>query len=103
MSNADPKPPRTALPRRFRKKSLPIEAAQWEPNTKPTDLPEWLWKMLVAWPELFDEHTGILKIRTLQGLVEAHPGDWICRQFVAGVEDIWPCNKAVFEEFYDPE
>lgn len=86
-------------PRRFRKKPVVIEAVQWKPEMKPTDIPEWLWKQLVAYPEMFIEATGELIIDTLEGKMTAKPNDWI----IKGVKgEVYPCKPDIFEATYEP-
>ena len=46
-----------------------------------------------------DAATGFLVIATLEGLMQAKPGDWIIR----GVHgEFYPCKSDIFEATYDP-
>lgn len=84
---------------KFRKKPVVIEAVRWDPSGKPTDLPEWLWNVLMLQPEMFRQETGTLTIRTLEGDMRAEPGDWI----IKGVKgELYPCKPDIFEATYEP-
>lgn len=84
---------------KFRKKPVVIEAHQWNPQEKPTDSPDWLWKELAQRPECLDSETHALTIRTLEGDMRAEPGDWI----IKGVKgEIYPCKPDIFEATYEP-
>lgn len=81
-----------------RKKPVEIEYCEWNPAAQPTDLPEWLMNLLVFAPERFDEATGKLTIRTLEGDMTAQPGDII----IQGVKgEIYPIKPDIFEATYD--
>lgn len=84
---------------RYRKKPVVIEAHQWNPSERPTSLPDWLWNVIGMTPELFNENTGELSIRTLEGTMTARPGDWI----IKGVKgEFYPCKPDIFEATYEP-
>lgn len=84
---------------RYRKKPVVIDAVCWQPEAKPSDLPIWLWGEIGMRPELFDEATGVLTIRTLEGDMKANPGDYIIR----GVKgELYPCKPDIFDETYEP-
>jgi hypothetical protein len=84
---------------KFRKKPVVVEAVQWRPEMKPTTYPNWLWNRLAANPELFDEATGVVKIRTLEGDMTAQPGDWI----IQGIKgEVYPCKPDIFAATYEP-
>ena len=83
---------------KFRKKPVVIEAVQWN-NTQivcPPG-PEWFVEA---------EQNGVVKlvghslfIVTLEGEMEARPGDWIIR----GVKgELYPCKPDIFEATYEP-
>ncbi len=83
----------------FRKKPVVIEAVLWNPEGKPTNLPDWLWDHIAANPQLFDAAAGgSLTIRTLEGDMIAQPGDWI----IKGVKgELYPCKPDIFEATYE--
>ena len=84
---------------KFRKKPVVIEAIQWNPQIKPSTLPDWFWQPLSEHPELFDEVTGTLVIETLEGNMLAMPGDWI----IQGIKgELYPCKPDIFEATYEP-
>ncbi len=83
---------------KFRKKPVVIEAVQWlNKKIVVPPGPEWF---------LEAEQRGIvclagtsLFIKTLEGEMEAKPGDWIIR----GVKgEIYPCKPDIFEATHDP-
>ncbi len=83
----------------FRKKPVVIEAVQWKPDVPPSSLPQWLWSEIGLRPQLFDQTTGVLTIRTLEGDMAANPGDWI----IKGVKgEIYPCKPDIFDATYEP-
>ena len=78
---------------RYRKKPVEIDAWQW------LDQP------LKEWPSWLFEQEGQYRsggsffIRTLEGTMEARPGDWIIR----GVKgELYPCRDDIFQQTYDP-
>ena len=83
-------------PRRFRKKPVVIEAVQWD-GTNYRDV-----------YDLYDSEGdkealqgafGALLIPTLEGDMEASPGDWI----IKGIKgEFYPCKPDIFEATYEP-
>lgn len=90
----------------FRKKPVVIEAVQWTGEN--------LWDVLAftgkhpkwsEWFSTFDQYEayvrasgGVFKILTLEGTMEATPGDWIIR----GVKgEHYPCKPDIFEATYE--
>jgi hypothetical protein len=70
---------------KFRKKPIIIEAVQWFPGVRHPGI--------VAQTE-----TGAT-IRTLDGSLDAKPGDWI----ITGIKgEHYPCKPDVFEATYEP-
>lgn len=81
----------------YRKKPVVIEARQVA-GTEPTDfLP------LIRWCGGALATTGMrdprIEIKTLEGYMEARPGDWIIKG-VAG--EFYPCKDAIFRATYEP-
>lgn len=84
---------------KYRKKPVVIDAYQWNPSDCPSALPDWLWATIGQRPQLFNERTGALIIRTLEGDMVAEPGDWIIR----GVKhELYPCKPDIFAATYEP-
>lgn len=84
---------------RYRKKPVVIEAHRWDPQEKPKLAPDWLWDTLSRYPEWCNEQTGVLTIHTLEGDMQALPGDWIIR----GVKgELCPCKPDIFAATYEP-
>ena len=80
---------------KFRKKPVVIEAFQ----TGSTDAPQWAVDALAAGVMWYDAISGRLTIRTLEGVMQASPGDWIIR----GVKgELYPCKPDIFAATYDP-
>ena len=82
----------------YRKKPVVIQAHRWDPQQKPTEIPDWLWNHLAAYPDNFNETTGCFDIVTLEGAMTAQPGDWI----IKGVKgELYPCKPDIFEMTYE--
>lgn len=84
---------------KFRKKPVVIDAVQWIPESKPTDMPKWFWDEFAPHPQLLNNHTQELSILTLEGVMIASPGDWIIK-VVKG--EVYPCKPDIFEQTYEP-
>lgn len=96
---------------KFRKKPVEIEARQlagsnaemlavylWvEENTQGSFDP--LSEEVPASGVSIDPATGFMLIATLEGVMQAKPGDWIIR----GVQgEFYPCKPDIFDATYDP-
>ncbi len=85
---------------KYRKKSVVIEAEQFEPTRKPW--PEGV----TQWEETTADEVGNVaavryhwRISTLEGLMAVRPGDWI----ITGVEgEHYPCKDSIFRKTYEP-
>ena len=77
------------MQQKFRKRSFIIEAIQWTgENTK--EVMEFA-PTLITW-------RGLLTLRTLEGFVYAHPGDWI----IKGIKgEFYPCKPDIFDLSYE--
>lgn len=76
----------------FRKKPVVIEA--WQNDG--TMMPDWVANVCTG-GELIPG-SGALFIPTLEGVMEARPGDWVIR----GVKgEVYPCKPDIFEATYD--
>ena len=85
---------------RFRKRPMIVDAFRLGIDP----WPDWAWARVGTNEIIIHGERGHLErafVRKLQGRAEADRGDYICRQFVDGVEDVWPCNRAVFERTYE--
>ncbi len=74
----------------YRKKPVVIEAFEFTGDNS---------ARIIAWayPRIAEED-GQLRIRTLEGVMYADPGDWIIR----GVEgEYYPCKDSIFEKTYE--
>lgn len=83
---------------RYRKKPVVIEAIRYTGHYSSTV------SMVESWGDPFFEcsvinsSTGNLEIRTLEGTMDAHPGDWI----IKGVKgEFYPCKPDIFEASYE--
>mgnify|MGYP001603947671 CR=1 FL=1 len=79
---------------KFRKKPVVIEAVQYKAS-------ETLDSAFVRDDYAILKYTevGTLLIKTLEGTMEAYPGDWIIR----GVKgELYPCKPDIFAATYDP-
>lgn len=86
------------MPRQFRKKPVVIEAMQFT-GTNGAEIEKWTGgEAIVSGPSSpdFKEH---LNIATLEGGMEASPGDWV----IKGVKgEFYPCKPDIFEATYEP-
>lgn len=98
---------------KFRKKPVVIDAMQFVRHGEHTNLLEWLaghglsvgvmpmgawWRQCVTGPGREDFEWRLV-IKTLEGDIEASPGDWIIR----GVEgEFYPCKPSIFAGTYEP-
>lgn len=83
---------------KYRKKPIVIEAVRWYPEMKPTLLPDWLWNEISSDPDCFDQVSGALTLKTLEGNMRANVGDWI----IKGVKgELYPCKPDIFEATYE--
>lgn len=90
-------------PRRFRKKPVEIEAIQYRPDIPNCEAvahflgwsnDEWWYSC-----DEDDHENAKWTIPTLEGDMEASPGDWIIR----GVQgEFYPCKPDIFAATYDP-
>lgn len=83
----------------YTKKPVTIEAFQLPPSGTDADpaLMEFLHGISAEW-EQSDKHGSII-IHTLEGDMEALPGDWI----IKGVKgEFYPCKPDIFEATYSP-
>lgn len=80
--------------RRFRKKPVEIEAVQYT-VTNINEIWDWAGADVVYGPT---ETNTSAYITTLEGRMEAKPGDWIIR----GVQgEFYPCKPSVFQKTYE--
>ena len=96
-------------PSKFRKKPVEIEAMRFDRGTA-TAVHWWIEHNtqgvfdptadeLPGSGVAIDPATGFLLIATLEGVMQAKPGDWIIRG-VAG--EFYPCKPDIFEQTYEP-
>lgn len=96
MTPSDP-----VAPLKFRKKPVVIEAMQFDGMAQRThEILEWAHKGLAPQANAIIVVDGwVLRIRTLEGEMIAHDGDWIIR----GVKgEFYPCKPDIFEATYEP-
>ena len=80
----------------YRKKPVVIEAFQWTGDADQIDDPVWIVEAIKTGKVIIGQ--GILQIETLEGVMEAKPGDWI----IKGVQgEIYPCKPDIFEQTYE--
>ena len=81
---------------KFRKKPVVIEAYQiGHDATTIYEITRWC----VACEPCTIDGTTVIAINTLEGIMTAHPGDWIIR----GVKgEVYPIKNDIFLETYDP-
>jgi hypothetical protein len=83
---------------KYRKKPIVIEAVQWFPGIVVEGVTEHH-EMTSPHPD-YAHYTGrtVGRIKTLEGIMEANPGDWI----ITGVNgEKYPCKPDIFEKTYE--
>lgn len=76
---------------KYRKKTIIIEAWQFKANSL---MPSWISDdRRITFPSAFE-----IAISTLEGIMIAHPEDWI----IKGVKgELYPCNRDIFAMTYE--
>lgn len=93
---------------KYRKKPMVIEAFRWDGVNDDASYPQWMihalrsgvatiWKL--NFPMGSDSHIRVIRIRRLEGIYEARPGDWIIR---GSDGELYPCKPDIFEMMYEP-
>ena len=78
---------------KFRKKPVEVEAVQWN-GANFEAIKEWSKGVVDFWHST----TGLLHIRTLEGVMTANRFDWIIR----GIKgEYYPCKSDIFEATYE--
>lgn len=79
---------------KFTKKPVEIEAVQFKSGEQDSDL---AWAVIDGVIRYTEQ--GTMLIKTLEGVMEAQPGDWIIR----GIKgELYPCKPDIFAATYDP-
>jgi hypothetical protein len=79
---------------KFRKKPVEIEAVLFRGGEQPSDLADDVVAGRIRYPD-----DGSMLIDTLEGTMQAQPGDWIIR----GVKgELYPCKPDIFAATYEP-
>lgn len=86
---------------KFRKKPVVIEAMQWD-GTAESATPVINWILdhdgTATWRDRFEPDGNCIRIRTLEGMISASPGDFIIR----GVQgEFYPCKPDIFAATYE--
>lgn len=81
----------------YRKKPVVVEARQFGGTDRPHDAEVASWAG-AEYQDNGDGRPGVLRIRTLEGVMEAQAGDYI----IKGVQgEFYPCRKDIFEVTYE--
>lgn len=97
---------------KFRKKPLEVEAIQFDGTFETAlKIEEWAGTTqdyadpLLEYPKIYLGHytrdlnkCHWLEVRTLEGPVNANPGDWIVKGLV---EEVWPVRDDIFKQSYE--
>ena len=88
---------------RWRKKPVVIEAVQWTGDKEQTEDPIWIVEAIhtgEVWFDRVENEQVIMRIRTLEGIMDAKIGDYV----IQGVKgEIYPCKPDIFELTYESE
>jgi hypothetical protein len=88
---------------RYRKKPIVIEAFKWTGGSDQTEDPAWVVEAIdrgfvYSEPVSHVKFNTVLRINTLEGVMEAQPGDYI----IKGIKgEIYPCKPDIFEATYE--
>lgn len=81
---------------KYRKKPVIIDAFQWTGDRNQIEDPKWICTRIKN--GLISFKDGAMFIKTLEGVVQASPGDYI----IKGVKgEIYPCKPDIFEQTYE--
>ncbi len=85
---------------KYRKKPVVVEAVKWTGENF-EELANLISSLEVGRPKrraVYDESDMTLKIKTLEGVMKAQPGDFI----IKGIKgEIYPCKPDIFEATYE--
>ena len=83
----------------WRKKPVEIEAFRWTGGPDQTEDPSWIIDaMMDGGVKVFAGENPHLAIITLEGVMQAEPGDWI----IKGIKgELYPCKPDIFEATYE--
>lgn len=81
---------------KYRSKPVVIDAFKWTGGPDQTEDPEWIVSRIKMGQVSFSD--GRMFIKTLEGIMEAQPGDYIIKG-IAG--EIYPCKPEIFEYKYE--
>jgi hypothetical protein len=96
--------------KQFRKRPVVIEAIQWNGNTNRDEIIKFVGKELrteefatAAWEAGQGPPFYSLIIETIDGDMEAAPGDWIVKEpFPTEERTFYPVKPEIFEKTYEP-
>lgn len=86
---------------KYRKKPIVVDAFQWTGDENQTEDPEWIIDAIKAGVvkiAKMNDQNIIISIKTLEGVMAAHPGDYIIR---GAAGEIYPCKADIFVETYE--
>lgn len=85
----------------YKKKPVVIEAFLWTGGPSQTEDPEWIVDAIrkgTVWFVGDEDYVVLMRIRTLEGVHTAQPGDYI----IKGVKgELYPCKPDIFALTYD--
>jgi len=81
---------------KYRKKPVVIDAFKWTGGPDQTEDPVWIVSRIRMGQVSFAD--GRMFIKTLEGVMEAQPGDYIIRDIDG---EIHPCKPDIFEATYE--
>jgi hypothetical protein len=94
----EPRPVPQEGERRWRKKPVVIEAIQFTADNH-DECQAWIGDAYDGWQTTCPPHPEMLRIKTLEGVMEASEGDWI----IKGVQgEFYPCKPDIFAATYEP-
>lgn len=86
----------SAAPERWRKKPVVVEAIQYRPHENCAEIAAFMGEGFKGCDGAGDD--APYAIQTLEGVMDANPGDWI----IKGVEgEFYPCKPGIFAATYE--
>jgi isopentenyl diphosphate isomerase/L-lactate dehydrogenase-like FMN-dependent dehydrogenase len=86
-------------PAAYRKKPVQIQAWQFNGEPNGNQVAAWCGGRFFLSAPFGQKHKPVIEVTTLEGVMEAWPGDWI----IKGVQgEFYPCKPDIFAATYEP-
>jgi hypothetical protein len=85
---------------KFKKRPIVVVVEAWQLGSTTDPVPKWFWAAAMTWPDLnsLKKEGDRVRIKTLDGTMVAHEGDWIVR----GTQgELYPGKAEIFDEIFE--